>query len=114
MKTILDTEEPLSQTELVDAYLEGFSQHQQQLVSDLVDEAVADEAFRREALDKLLALGTGKRGSLAPPAMAPLIDALIAAGYERKEIVEQLILQFGARNPWRDLRSHKKASTGRR
>ena len=93
-KTLLDTEPELSDAERVDAFLAEIEYRKKRLRGELVDEAAADEAFRRQLLDVLGYLGKGKRGRTAAPAIAPLIDALRRAGYSKAEIVEQMQHQF--------------------
>lgn len=101
-KTLLDTVVPSP----VDV-LEQFEASRRQLRAAIVDTAVADEAWRRELLDKLKALGTGKRGQLQSSGRRAYVQALHEAGVTKKEIVEiiERLYDVSERQIERDLKS---------
>jgi|SRR3990167_2641294 len=101
-KTLLDTVEPTPVDVL--AQLEA---KRRQLRAELVDAAALDEAFRRELLDKLNALGEGKRGRLQSSGRRTYVKALCDAGFEKKRIVEIIehLYEVSERQIERDLKS---------
>ncbi|ABE43267.1 hypothetical protein [Polaromonas sp. JS666] len=108
-KTLLDTEPEPSDAERVDAFLEGLKEKRRRLRAELVDEAAADEAFRRELLEVLQILGEGKRGRVAPSARLDYVKALCEAGFTKKEVVELIRRLYGGseRQAERDFEKQK-------
>lgn len=100
--TLLDTAEPNP----VDV-LEQLEARRRKLIADLVDESVADETFRRELLDKLKALGEGKRGQLQSSGRLAYVKALCDAGFGKKRIVEiiELLYEVSERQIERDIKA---------
>lgn len=101
-KTLLDTVEQTPVDVL--AQLEA---KRRQLRAELVDAAALDEAFRRELLDKLNALGEGKRGRLQSSGRLAYVKALCDASFEKKRIVEIIehLYEVSERQIERDLKS---------
>lgn len=101
-KTLLDTVEPTPEDPLAELLTK-----RRQLRASLVDAVAADEAFRRELLDALKALGTGKRGRLQSSGRRTYVKALCDAGFEKKRIVEiiEQLYEVSERQIERDLKS---------
>ncbi|MBU3055840.1 hypothetical protein [Pseudomonas indica] len=77
------------------------------LIAWVVDEAAADEDLRRDLLDKLQALGAGRRGRTGQAGRHDYIAALRDAGFSKANIVEIIEHLYGVseRQIERDLKA---------
>lgn len=102
MRTLLDTVQPVPVDPLAQLVAK-----RRQLRADLVDEAVVDETFRRELLDLLKTLGSGKRGRSSSRSRVAYVEALHEAGFSKKEIVAiiERLYEVSERQIERDLKS---------
>lgn len=101
-RTLLDTVEPTP----VDVLAELLAKRRQ-LRADLVDAAAVDEAWRRELLDLLKALGSGKQGRQQSSGRLAYVKALHEAGFTKQEIIEiiERLYDVSERQIERDLKS---------
>ncbi|MCE6980757.1 hypothetical protein EI534_25960 [Pseudomonas frederiksbergensis] len=102
MRTLLDTVQPAP----VDP-LAQLAAKRRQLYADVIDAAIADEAFRRDLLTKLEALGTGKRGRLRTAGRLAYVKTLFEAGFSKREIVQiiERLYEVSERQVERDLKA---------
>lgn len=101
-RTLLDTVQPASRDPL-----QGMEEARRRLRAYIVDVAVADETQRRELLDLLKTLGSGKRGRVSSGSRLAYVNALSEAGFTKQEIIEiiERLYNVSERQIERDLKS---------
>lgn len=92
MKTLLDSEPPLSRAERADALLDQLKRQDEALFEAVVARMAKDEDFRRRVLAAAKALGKGRRGGqVQNQAMVDsIVRNLTSGGADEKETIRAL------------------------